>query len=278
MRVILAKSAGFCWGVKRAVDRARDLARVNEGPIYTDGPLIHNQQMMQQLESEGIVETAEPGSVPGEILLVRAHGIPPDRRAMLEKLPVKLVDVTCPDVAKIQKTIKKYAGEGYYIIIFGDTGHAEVTGLLGYADGKGFVVDRPEDVDGLPDVRPVCLVSQSTQFPFYYEKTAKAVLRRFPDAEVLDTICKSTKNRQGELLEIAGNVDAMVVVGGLHSANTVRLVKLAQTLKPTFHIQTSDQLKAEQFRNFKTVGLSAGASTPAFIIKDVKKKLENMQA
>lgn len=296
MKVILAKSAGFCWGVKRAVDKARSLARENRGPIYADGPLIHNQQMMEQLRAEGVIEASDPQSIASnrnksargeggsdsalrtraEILLIRAHGIPPDRRAMLEKLPVTLVDVTCPDVARIQGLIKKYSQKGYHVIIFGDVGHAEVTGLLGYAGGRGHVVSQIQDIDSLPEIGPVCLVSQSTQFPSSYAKIIKAVRQRFPDVEVLDTICESTKNRQKELIEIAETVDAIVVVGGAHSANTIRLVELAKTLKPTSHIQTSDQLRPEQFRNFRTVGLTAGSSTPGFIIEDVKKTLEKL--
>jgi len=296
MKVILAKSAGFCWGVKRAVDKARSLARENRGPVYTDGPLIHNQQMMEQLRAEGVIEVSDPQFIASnrtksaksegvsdsalrtrtKILLIRAHGIPPDRRAMLEKLPVTLVDVTCPDVARIQGLIKKYSQKGYHIIIFGDVGHAEVTGLLGHAGGSGHVVSRIQDIDSLPEIGPVCLVSQSTQFPSSYAKIIKAVRQYFPDVEVLDTICESTKNRQKELIEIAETVDAIVVVGGAHSANTIRLVELAKTLKPVSHIQTSDQLKPEQFCNFRTVGLTAGSSTPSFIIEDVKKTLEKM--
>lgn len=276
MKVIVAESAGFCWGVRRAIDKARSLARETRVPIFTDGPLIHNQQMMEQLRSEGVIESDDPQSVSDGILLIRAHGIPPDRRAMLEKLPATVVDATCPDVARIQGLIGKYAGKGYHIIIFGDVGHAEVVGLLGYAKGKGHVISREEDIDGLPDMRPVCLVSQSTQFPFSYRKIADAVLRRFADAEILDTICKSTMNRQKELLEIAKTVEAIVVVGAFHSANTVRLVKLAQNLKPAFHVQTRDQLDPKQFQNFKTVGLTAGASTPAFIMEDVRRRLEEI--
>lgn len=276
MKVILAQSAGFCWGVRRAVDKARQLAR-DARPVFTDGPLIHNRQMMDQLKAEGVRETDNPASLPDGILVVRAHGIPPDRRASLDKLPMTLEDATCPDVARIQKRIRDHARKGYSVVIFGDPGHAEVTGLLGYAEGRGLVVSHPADVAALPPMHPVCLVSQSTQLPVSYEEVARAIRKRFPDAVVLDTICKSTRNRQRELMDMAERVDALVVVGGAHSANTLRLVELARSLKPTFHIETCDQLSPAKLRGFKTVGLTAGASTPAFIIDEVRNALEKME-
>ena len=274
MKVLLAKSAGFCWGVERAVESARKQAA--SGPVYTDGPLIHNQQMMDQLKAEGITESSSPESLTAGTLIIRAHGIPPERRDALRKLPVRLVDATCPDVAKIQGMIKKHAAQGYYTILFGDCGHAEVTGLLGYSANRGHVVNTPADVAALPDLHQVCLVSQSTQFPLAYEAIIQAVRTRFHDAVILDTICKSTKNRQQELLDMAAKVEAIVVVGGAHSANTLRLVELAATLKPTYHIQTGDQLDIEKLKHCTSVGLTAGASTPEFIIADVRKRLENI--
>ena len=276
VRVIVAASAGFCWGVRRAVEKARAIARESKAPIYTDGPLIHNDEMMARLREQGIAETDDPDSLEQGLLMIRAHGIPPDRRAKLSHFPTRLVDATCPDVAKIQGLIRKHARAGCHIVIFGDPGHAEVVGLLGYAEGKGHVVNSVEDIRALPEMQHVCAVSQSTQFPPDYEAIVQGVVRRFPDALVLDTICKSTKNRQRELLEIARKVDAIVVVGGAHSANTVRLVKLARALKPTFHIQAKGQLDPEEFASFTTVGLTAGASTPSFIIADVRKALESI--
>ena len=276
MKVLRAKSAGFCWGVERAIEIARDYAHHGRHPVYTDGPLIHNRQMMDQLKADGIQETNDPSSLSSGILIVRAHGIPPDRRAWLDTLPLTIVDATCPDVAKIQNLIRDHARRGFHIVIFGDPGHAEVTGLMGYAEGRGHVVSRVEDVANLPPVGPVCLVSQSTQLPIAYRRMVEAVRARFPDTVVLDTICRSTENRQRELIDMAEWVDALVVVGGRHSANTLRLVELAGSLKPTFHIETYGQLSPEKLQGFKTIGLTAGASTPAFIIEDVKQNIERL--
>jgi (E)-4-hydroxy-3-methyl-but-2-enyl pyrophosphate reductase len=277
MDVIIARSAGFCWGVRRAVDRARKLARETGSVVHTDGPLMHNREMMNALRSEGIVETDDPHAAKGGTLLIRAHGIAPERRAMLKTCAARLVDATCPDVARTQGLIQQHARRGCSIVIFGDPGHAEVVGLLGYAGGRGFVISDLTDVAGLPELSSVCLVSQSTQFPTVYADVAKAIRQRFADVCVLDTICVSTKSRQEELVALAARVDAIVVVGGSHSANTLRLVSLAQSLRPTFHIQTADQLTPEDFRGISSVAVTGGASTPDFIISEVKSRLESFQ-
>jgi len=278
MKVIVAKTAGFCWGVRRAVDRVMDLAKSKDAnpPVYTDGPLIHNEQMLRKLEAGGVREVRDLADAGDHMLVIRAHGAPPERRRLLRSLPSRIIDATCPDVASIQGRIKKHVNAGYHIVIFGDDGHAEVVGLLGFADGKGHVVCSPQEVDALPEMDSVCLVSQSTQFPSEYRKVADAIIRRFPGAKALDTICKATKSRQAELLEIARQVDALVVVGGAHSANTLRLVKLARKLKPTFHIQVGSQLEGSDFAAFSFVGLTAGASTPDFVIQNVKRILEGL--
>ncbi len=275
MKIILAKSAGFCWGVKRAVEKARELSLHNSS-VYTDGPLIHNEQMISQLNSENITATNDPASIKKSPLLIRAHGIPPERRTMLNSLNANITDATCPDVAKIQGLIRKHVKQGYTIIIYGDKGHAEVIGLEGYAEGNSYIVASAKDVEKISVTEsPICLVSQSTQLPLSYDEIINAVNARFSNAVVLDTICTSTRNRQQELQDIAKNVDAIVIVGGSHSANTIRLLELAKTLKPTFHIQIADQLKSDDFKNFKSVGLTAGASTPDFIIKEVQARLES---
>jgi len=277
MKVLTAKSAGFCWGVQRAVRKARELAsRQDTGTLFTDGSLIHNAELMHQLESEGICRWDGHSPLDSGTLIIRAHGIPPSRREALGRLSVRLEDATCPDVARIQALIRRHARKGYHIVIFGDPGHAEVVGLEGYAEGNGHVVASAADVEKLPAMSPVCLVAQSTQLPDTYQTIIQAIQQRFPDAVILDTICNSTRNRQSELIELARQVDAIVVVGDAHSANTVRLAELARTLRPTHHIQTADQLKPEWFSGCRTAGLTAGASTPDFVIAAVRTRLESM--
>jgi 4-hydroxy-3-methylbut-2-enyl diphosphate reductase len=276
VNVIVAGSAGFCWGVRRAVEKVRAVASTASSTVYTDGPLIHNRQMIDQLRREGISATDSPADALGGTLVIRAHGIPPDRRRELAAVARELIDATCPDVARIQGLIRSHARKGFDLVIYGDEGHAEVTGLLGYAEGRGHVVGTDADVDRLPELKKVCLVSQSTQLPRSYTAVAERTRARFPGAVVLDTICESTKRRQQDLEELATRVEALVVVGGGHSANTLRLVDLARSLRPTFHIETAADLCDADFKGYSTVGVTAGASTPEFVIAEVRARLEGI--
>lgn len=279
MNVVVAQSAGFCWGVRRAVDLARKTAANGTPPVYTDGPLIHNAHMMQRLREAGVEECAEPSALPeNATLIIRAHGISPNRRRQLESLPISLVDATCPDVAKIQRIVRQAAADGATVLVLGDPGHAEVVGLLGCAGPRGRVVTSPQDVEALPaDLGTVCLVSQSTQPESTFEATAAAVVRRFPDATLVNTICRATRNRQGELAALAQNCDAFVVVGSPASANTQRLAQLAARLKPTVVVDSADELVPEDFTGVKTVAVTAGASTPDFLIEAVTARLQTFQ-
>ena len=276
MNVVVAKSAGFCWGVRRAVDLARKTAASAGTTVYTDGPLIHNEHQMQRLHETGVVECPDPATLPeGATLIVRAHGISPERRRLLESLPITLVDATCPDVAKIQRIVRQAADGGATVLILGDPGHAEVVALLGCAGPRGRVVTSPQDVEALPsDLGNVCFVSQSTQPEATFEATAAAVTRRFPGASIVNTICHATRNRQGELDSLAEDCDAFVVVGSPASANTQRLAQLASRLKPTVVVDSADQLDPGDFAGVATVVVTAGASTPDFLIEAVTARLQ----
>jgi len=274
MNVILAKSAGFCWGVKRAVEQARNLAR--NKAVRTDGPLIHNTEMLKKLEKENIIESENFTEVGDSIILIRAHGIPPERYKLLKSFNLQLEDATCPYVYKIQLTIEKYAKEDYEILIYGDKGHAEVVGLMGFAQSRGHVIKTKEDIIKLNSFDKVCLVSQSTQNYDQFLKIAELTKNKFNIVAVEDTICSATKDRQSDLLNLTKEVEAMVVVGGKQSANTIQLVKLAEKLIPTFHIQNQYEIDEEILKQYKTVGMTAGASTPDFIIEKVKERLEQI--
>ena len=286
MNVILAKSAGFCWGVRRAVETALASAARNataasappaRRPVFTDGPLIHNAHQTRLLEESGVKEAEDLGALAqGSTLLIRAHGISPERRQFLESLSLDLVDATCPDVAKIHRVIEARAASGALALVYGDAGHAEVAGLLGCAGARGRVVTSPQDVEALPrQEAPVCLVAQSTQSPESFAEIADAVKRRFPGAEIIDTICRATKMRQSELRELAAKCDAIVVIGSPKSANTQRLAQIASSLKQTILIDSADDLRMRDFAGFATVAVTAGASTPDFIINAVVEKLGN---
>ena len=287
MRVLRAKSAGFCWGVERAIDIAREYAQKGRHPVYTDGPLIHNRQMMEVLTNEGIREvgdyskqeklnlTATSGENP--VMVVRAHGISPDRRQYLKSLGMEFRDATCPDVGIIAGKVRLHAKRGFHTVIFGDAKHPEVIGLLGYTEGKGYVVASKQEIDALPDLgQQVCMVSQSTMFTDEFEILGEHLRQRFPQALIFDTICGATKDRQADVVELhRQGCEAMVVIGGRHSANTVKLAKLVELQGlPCFHVETVAELNLEALKRYRVVGVTAGASTPAFLIDEVCAKLE----
>ena len=289
MKVIRAKSAGFCWGVERAIQIAREEAQGGKRRVYTDGPLIHNRQMMNALSKEDVREVGdyqskeeldlEETEEKESVVVVRAHGISPQRRDYLKGLGLPFRDGTCPDVGIIAGKVKSHAEKGYRVVIFGDPDHPEVIGLMGYAQGRGHVVHSPEDLQNLPDLgEKVAMVSQSTMFTHEFKALTSQLADKYPSLIVFDTICGATKERQSDLVELVKEgADAIVVIGGKHSANTRKLAKLASCYdRPTFHVETAEDLDSEMLKEFSTVGVTAGASTPEFIIRSVCEKLENI--
>ena len=287
MKVIRAKSAGFCWGVERAIQVAREEARGGERTVYTDGPLIHNSQMMSALGQEDIREVGDyqsdskldlPQANEKEaVVVVRAHGISPQRRKYLQNLGLPFRDGTCPDVGIIAGKIKAHAVRGYDVVIFGDPQHPEVSGLLGYANGRGHVITNEEDLEKLPTFDSgVVIVSQSTMFTHEFKNLSQQLSQKYPELIILDTICGATKERQSDLVQLVKDgADVIVVIGGKHSANTRKLAKLASSYdKPTFHIETAADIEMASFQEFNCVGVTAGASTPEFIIRSVCEKLK----
>ena len=289
MKVIRAKSAGFCWGVERAIQIAREEAQGGKRRVYTDGPLIHNRQMMNALSKEDVREVGdyqskeeldlEQTEEKESVVVVRAHGISPQRRDYLKGLGLPFRDGTCPDVGIIAGKVKSHAEKGYRVVIFGDPDHPEVIGLMGYAQGRGHVVHSSDDLENLPDLGDkVAMVSQSTMFTHEFKALTSQLAEKYPSLIVFDTICGATKERQSDLVELVKEgADAIVVIGGKHSANTRKLAKLASSYdRPAFHVETAEDLDAELLRGFSTVGVTAGASTPEFIIRSVCEKLENI--
>ncbi len=289
MKVIRAKSAGFCWGVERAIQIAREEAKGGSRRVYTDGPLIHNKQMMDALSKEDVQEVGDyqssqsldlkESSDKESVVVVRAHGISPQRRDYLKGLGLPFRDGTCPDVGIIAGKVKSHAQRGYDVVIFGDPEHPEVIGLLGYAEGKGHVVQTMKDLEMLPPfVGPVAMVSQSTMFTHEFQKLTQELSEKYPELVVFDTICGATKERQSDLVELVKEgAEAIVVIGGKHSANTRKLAKLASSHdRPTFHVETVQDIEPSQLKAFRTVGVTAGASTPEFIIRSVCQFLESL--
>ncbi len=279
MRVKIAKNAGFCMGVKRAMDLVIDTARkaAKDEPVYTDGPLIHNPQVLEFLEQKGINVLDESTNPNGVRVVIRAHGIKPERKKKIENAGAKVCDATCPNVKSVQSIIKKYRDQGYSTIIIGDKGHAEVDGLLGYTEDNGYVVEGVQDVDSLPDIDKVCIVSQTTQSREVFDDVVARLKQRYKENKVFATICNSTSKRQENVINLTDEVDAMVVVGGRGSANTKRLAEISETKVPTFLVETEEELDMSKLKTFGTVGVTAGASTPNWMINRVVTKIQSYE-
>ncbi|MFH0800333.1 MAG: 4-hydroxy-3-methylbut-2-enyl diphosphate reductase [Pseudomonadota bacterium] len=277
-RIMVAKSAGFCWGVQRAFDKVLDIAKNHSesAPVYTYGPLIHNPQAVGMLEQKGIAVIEEIPRSLGGTVVIRTHGIPPAERKRLEESGAKLCDATCPDVGIIQGTVRKHLRQGYFIVIIGNREHPEVKALLGFAEKSGACVNSTDEVKALPmDLTKVCVVSQSTQQREKFGNLISLLKERYPQCLVFDTICRSTDMRQQEAMELAREVEAMVVVGGRDSSNTNRLAEISRAIgTPTFLIETDEEIKSADFDGIYNIGVTAGASTPKWVIERVVERLE----
>lgn len=261
-------------GVKRALEMVLDRTRKEKHAIFTYGPMIHNPQVVSLLSLKKISSSRNLDDFSGKVVcFISAHGISPGRRRSLQATGACICDASCPDVMKVQGIIKKYAGMDYATVIFGDRGHTEVEGLLGFSGGKGKVVDSVEEVERLPSLDKVCLVSQTTRNQDEYRKVADALRDRYQEVLVFNTICSSTLSRQEEVIEMSGKVDAMVVVGGKNSANTARLSQIARELVPVFQVETADELNMDELGRYRIVGVTAGASTPNWLIQGVVEHL-----
>ena len=274
MEIKLAKTAGFCMGVRKAVDTVLNVAQHEKGKqIYTYGPLIHNPQTLELLQSRGITAINHIDEIPDKtnsVLVIRAHGIAPDERKIIKESGIKVIDATCPKVGYVQSIIKKHTALGYTVIIVGDREHPEVNGLWGYSQGRGIIVSSLEDAEKLPGMEKVCIVAQTTQETDHYRRIVEKIKVKSPQVIVFNTICSSTEKRQEETIALAREMDVLFVVGGKNSANTRRLADLAQKQNtPTFHIETAEELKNIDLSSYLKIGVSAGASTPNWIIDQV---------
>ncbi len=279
MKVVLARTAGFCIGVKRALELVLKAINENHAKIYTYGPLIHNPQVLDLLRERGI-KVLQPGEdVPRGLVVIRAHGIPPQERSLLEGGGGPIIDATCPRVAKVQAIIRRWAARGYATLIVGDADHPEVRGLLGYTEGRGHVVSTSQDVAALPDLKDLIVVAQTTQSESQFEVRVRDITARFPQAQIFNTICDATASRQAEVQELARQAEALVVVGGRNSGNTQRLVEISQaTGIPTYQVETEQELDLVEMCRYQTVGVTAGASTPHWLISNVVNTLKHAWA
>ncbi|MBN1381103.1 MAG: 4-hydroxy-3-methylbut-2-enyl diphosphate reductase [Deltaproteobacteria bacterium] len=282
MEIRLARTAGFCMGVRRAVDLVLDIAQhKGKESIYTYGPLIHNPQTIELLKKRGImpidhIDDIEASDNNAATIIIRAHGISPQEREKIKENGIRIIDATCPKVAHVQAIIKKHAQLNYAVLIVGDAGHPEVNSLHGYSYGKGFIIGNIDDCDKLPQLDKVCVVAQTTQSVDDYARIIQKIKDRYPQAVIFNTICDSTEKRQSEVKRLAGRMDAMFIVGGRNSANTKRLVTLSEEQgTPTYHIETADELNELDIKKYDKIGISAGASTPNWIIERIMDQLSS---
>ena len=275
MEVIVAKTAGFCFGVERAVNQVYDQIKHGSGPIYTLGPIIHNEGVVRDLEEKGVKvlnSENEISALTEGTVIIRSHGVGKHIYDMLKAQGVQIVDATCPFVKKIHRIVQEQNLQGRRVIIIGDETHPEVEGIKGWGDARTMVVKNEEQMEKLPSFtgEKLCIVSQTT---FNYNKF-KDLVEKFEkkgyDILVLNTICNATQERQVEAERIASQVDAMIVIGGKNSSNTRKLYEICQKeCKDTYYIQTLDDLNPESVNSVRSVGITAGASTPNQIIEEV---------
>ena len=279
MKVKQAKTAGFCMGVRRALEKVLGEAYKEPGPIFTYGPLIHNEQVMKLLESKGVQVANDISAIKHGTIIIRAHGIPPQDRKLLKNSGLRIIDATCPRVARVQALIRYHTHKGYLAVIVGEPDHPEVIGLKGHGNGKAFVISTSEEVSLLPEADKILVVAQTTQEKQTYGRIVEAVKKRYPEALVFNTICGATENRQDEVRALATHVDGIVVVGGFHSGNTRRLAQVASsTGLPVFHVETDKQLDREKLSAMEIIGVTAGASTPNWMINKVVQKIESIRS
>ena len=276
MKITIAKTAGFCMGVRRAVELALDASNRTDGSICTYGPLIHNPQVLNILEEKGISVIRQIPEKGSGTVLIRAHGVPPDDREKLRNVGFNVIDATCPKVIKVQSIIAKHSKQGYAVIIVGDRAHPEVIGLLGYAGENGYVAENIDALNALPEFGKAIIVAQTTQNKTFFEEVTEWSETLHPNYRVFNTICDSTESRQEDVKTLAEKVDAVVVVGGYESGNTKRLFDIARDAgKQAVHIETEADLDINQLGNPRHIAITAGASTPNWIIKRVYRELEN---
>ena len=279
MKIKLARTAGFCMGVRRAIEMVLTEANRDTGPLYTYGPLIHNDQVMRLLESKGVLPISDIQGIQKGTIAIRAHGIPPEQRRLLKSSGLRIIDATCPRVARVQSIVRYHTHKGYGAIILGESDHPEVIGLKGYGDGMAYVIGNIDELPGLTETEKIIVVAQTTQEKRHYLEVVESIKKRFPEAIVFDTICSATERRQDEIRGLAQQVDAIVVVGGYHSGNTRRLAQVAKsTGVPTFHVEKETELDPKALSAMEVIGVTAGASTPNWMIKKVAQQIEGIRS
>jgi 4-hydroxy-3-methylbut-2-enyl diphosphate reductase len=278
MEVKLAREYGFCFGVRRAIDLMETTAA--RGPVDSFGPVVHNPQVVQKLSGKGVTVIDNLQDVRSRQVAITAHGVGPDIITEMQQRGLEVVDATCPIVSISQNNARRLIDAGYFVVIYGDANHREVKGVLGWCRGRAIATTKLDDVLALGDRLSgrLALLSQTTQYPTQFagfvNQVMEALLDRVNHVEVVSTLCNTTSKQQAAALELAAEVQAMVVVGGKQSANTMHLAQLAAAKGlPTHHIETAAEPRPEWFGGLSVVGVTAGASTPDDVVQEDRKSV-----
>ncbi|MCR5677987.1 MAG: 4-hydroxy-3-methylbut-2-enyl diphosphate reductase [Agathobacter sp.] len=284
MEIKIANSAGFCFGVTRAVNTVYEAIASNDKDIYTFGPIIHNKEVVHDLETKGVrvIESLEeiPDHVDHAVIIIRSHGVSREVMDCLTNAGFQIIDATCPFVKKIHNIVAEYSEKGYHIVITGNPSHPEVIGIEGWmCTDRVTVVSTKEDVESLsfePGTK-VCMVSQTTFNLNKFKEFVEIVTEKGYDINVLNTICNATEERQQEARVLAASVDAMIVIGDKGSSNTQKLFEICKKeCENTYYIQTSSEMDYSSMKSVSSVGITAGASTPNNIIEEVSKNVRKL--
>lgn len=276
MEITVAKSAGFCFGVQRAVDSVYKELEENSGKIYTFGPIIHNEQVVEDLNKRGIevIDTVEQlKKIKEGTVVIRSHGVAKEIYDILEQQKLKMVDATCPFVKKIHNIVLNESNNGKTIIIIGNDNHPEVEGIKGWVNGEVIVINKEEQIEklSLPEQTKACIVSQTTFNHNKFKYLVEIIRKKGYDITVVNTICNATHVRQVEAQKISSKVDGMIVIGGKNSSNTQKLYDICRNeCENTFYVQTVKELNLHELKSLKSIGITAGASTPKNIIEEVR--------
>ncbi len=278
MEVLLADEYGFCFGVERAVDMVED-ALAEGATVRSLGALIHNTQEMKRLEAEGVRTINAPEEAhPEETAVIRAHGVTPDVQRELEERAARVIDATCPFVTKVQKLAERAAAQGRDVVVAGNPDHPEMIGVVGYAPKNTYVVRDAAEVANLPTLHAPIVLSQTTIKLQTFLDVAEAVKAK-ADAEpqVINTICSATRDRQDAARALAGHVDAFYIIGGRHSSNSVKLLAVCkEQCEKSFLVETADEINPDDLEAVERVGVTAGASTPNWLISQVVERLREI--
>src|ERR1043166_729988 len=279
MEVLLADEYGFCFGVERAVEMVEDAVQEGARPIRSLGPLIHNAQEMERLGAQGVSTIDTPDEADADtIAVIRAHGVTPEVQHELEHRAAKVIDATCPFVTRVQHLAERAAREGRDVVVAGNPDHPEMIGVVGYAPNNTFVVRDAAEVESLPSLHAPLVVSQTTLKLKTFLEVAEAVKAK-ADAEpqVVNTICSATRDRQDAARALAGLVDVFYIIGGKHSSNSIKLLAVCQEQCPkSYLIETEEEINPADLDGAQRVGVTAGASTPNWLIEQIVKRLRSM--